>query len=230
MSNKACNFWVQLSMSKGWCKYWLIFPWIKCLNHHFYEVYNHIHHFHFESNTNFHHGMWSTVAHSQISCWTIFHWFSIYRFTKWMQTTNSIKALKLFFATSTKLWWVSKCFLNTCIANMLTKFCSWSHRILKWHQGFCFYIKTPLLFAFGGQSFFDCILGVQVVAFMLLLPYLLMLLLYLLLHWWLPQRIIRLWSGGLSCYKLFSCVNSRCHKINLCCTSVLDIQQNVSWF
>jgi hypothetical protein len=59
--------------------------------------------------------MWSTVAHSQISCWTIFHWFSIYRFTKWMQTTNSIKALKLFFATSTKLWWVSKCFLWTLV-------------------------------------------------------------------------------------------------------------------
>jgi hypothetical protein len=120
-------------------------------------------------------------------------------------------------------------FMNTCIANMLTKFCSWSHRILKWHQGFCFYIKTPLLFAFGGQRFSNCILGVQFVAFVLLLPYLLMLL-YLSLHWWLPQRIIRLWSGGLSCYKLFSCVNSRCHKINLCCTSVLDIQQNVSWF
>jgi hypothetical protein len=39
------------------------------------------------------------------------------------------------------------------------------------------------------------------------------------------SRIIRLWSGGLSCYKLSSCVNSRCQKINLCCTSILDIQQ-----
>jgi hypothetical protein len=112
-------------------------------------------------------------------------------------------------------------FTSTCIANMLTKFCSWSHRILKCHQGHKNSIWSTNVFWLHSRC---TICGICVVAPLFVDVALSIATLVT------TSRIITLWSGGLSCYKLFSCVNSRCHKINLCCTSVLDIQQYVSWF
>jgi hypothetical protein len=47
------SFCVKLAMSRGWCKYWQIIFYKRCLTHHVCQVFNCLHHTHLSSIQNF---------------------------------------------------------------------------------------------------------------------------------------------------------------------------------